>query len=29
MHGDACVGPEDCILMLQQSVAADFIPQER
>ena len=29
MHGDACVGPEDCVLMLQQSVAADFIPQEQ
>ena len=29
MHGDACIGPEDCILMLQQSVAADFIPQEQ
>lgn len=29
MHGDACVGPEDCVLLLQQSVAADFIPQAR
>ena len=28
MHGDACIGPEDCILLLQQSVAADFILQE-
>ncbi len=27
MHGDSCVGPEDCVLMLQQSVASDFIPQ--
>ena len=25
MHGDACIGPEDCIIMLSQSVAADFI----
>ena len=25
MHGDACVGPEDCVIMLSQSVAADFI----
>ena len=23
--GDACIGPEDCIIMLSQSVAADFI----
>ena len=29
MRGDACVGPEDCVVMLQQSVAADFIPQEQ
>ena len=28
MHGDACVGPEDCVLMLSQSVAADFILPE-
>ena len=28
MHGDACVGPEDCVLMLRQSVAADFILPE-
>ena len=28
MHGDACIGPEDCILLLQQSVAADFILPE-
>lgn len=28
MHGDACIGPEDCILLLQQSEAADFIVQE-
>ena len=25
MHGDACIGPEDCIIMLSQLVAADFI----
>ena len=29
MHGDACVGPEDCIVLIQQSVAADYIPQVR
>lgn len=29
MHGDACVGPEDCILLLQQQVAADFIPRQQ
>ena len=29
MHGDACIGPEDCIIMLQQSVARDFIMQEQ
>ena len=29
MHGDACVGPEDCILMIQQQVAADFIPRQQ
>ena len=28
MHGDACVGPEDCIPMLSQDVAADFILPE-
>jgi len=28
MHGDACVGSEDCILFLHQKVAADFIPKE-
>lgn len=28
MHGDACVGPEDCTMLLQQSVAADFIRQQ-
>ncbi len=29
MHNDACIGSEDCILLLQQSVAADFIPQQQ
>ncbi len=29
MHGDACVGPENCIMLLQQSVFADFIPQQQ
>jgi len=28
MHGDACVGPEDCILMIHQYVKGDFIPKE-
>ena len=28
MHGDACVGPEDCILFLHQDVKADYIPKE-
>lgn len=27
MHGDACVGGVDCVPMLSQSVAADFIPR--
>ena len=27
-HGDACVGPEDCILLLHQHVKSDFIPKE-
>jgi len=29
MHGDACIGPEDCVFLLQQSVAADFIPKQQ
>ncbi len=29
MPGDACVGPEDGIFLLQQSVAADFIPNQQ
>ncbi len=28
MHDDSCIGPEDCILFLQQSVAADFNPKQ-
>lgn len=26
-HGDACVGPDECVIWLYQSVAADFIPK--
>ncbi len=29
MHGDACIGPEDCIIFLHQHKRADFIPQEQ
>lgn len=29
MHSDACVGPEDCILFLNQHGPADFIPKEK
>ena len=28
MHGDACVGPEDCILFIHQHAKADFIPKQ-
>ena len=28
MHGDSCVGPEDCVLFLHQHEPADFIAQE-
>ena len=28
IHGDACVGPEDCVLVLHQHEKADFIPKE-
>ena len=28
MHGDACVGSEDCVLFLHQHEKADFIPKE-
>ena len=28
MHGDACVGPEDCILFIHQHVKGDFIPKQ-
>jgi quercetin dioxygenase-like cupin family protein len=26
-HGDACVGPEDCILFIHQHTKGDFIPK--
>jgi hypothetical protein len=28
MHGDTCVGPEDCILFIHQHAKADFIPKQ-
>lgn len=28
MHGDACLGTEDCVIFLTQDVAGDFIPKE-
>lgn len=28
MHGDACVGPEDCILFIHQHAKADLIPKQ-
>ena len=28
MHGDACVGPEDCVLFIHQHVKGDFIPKQ-
>ena len=28
MHGDACVGDVDCVIVLSQSGAADFIPRQ-
>lgn len=28
MHGDACVGPEDCILFIHQHMKGDFIPKQ-
>ena len=27
-HGDACVGPDDCILFIHQHAKADFIPKQ-
>jgi len=27
-HGDACAGPEDCILFIHQHVKGDFIPKQ-
>lgn len=29
MHGDECIGTEDCIQFLQQSVKAHFIPKKK
>jgi quercetin dioxygenase-like cupin family protein len=28
MHGDACAGPEDCILFVHQHVKGDVIPKQ-
>ncbi len=28
MHGDACIGTEDCIIFIHQKVKADFIPKQ-
>ena len=28
MHGDACMGPEDCILFIHQHAKGDFIPKQ-
>jgi hypothetical protein len=28
MHGDACVGPDDCIVFIHQHAKADFIPKQ-
>jgi hypothetical protein len=28
MHGDACVGPDDCILLNYNNKKADFIPKQ-
>jgi Domain of unknown function (DUF4437) len=28
MHGDACMGPEDCIVFIHQYVKGDFIPKQ-
>ena len=28
MHGDDCIGPEDCILFIHQHVKGDFIPKQ-
>ena len=27
-HGDACLGPDDCILFIHQHVKGDFIPKQ-
>lgn len=28
MHGDACIGPDDCVLFVHQYVKGDFIPKQ-
>jgi quercetin dioxygenase-like cupin family protein len=28
MHGDACVGPEECIFFIHQYVKGDYIPKQ-
>ena len=28
MHGDTCLGPEDCILFIHQHAKGDFIPKQ-
>jgi quercetin dioxygenase-like cupin family protein len=28
MHGDACVGSEECVLFIHQYVKGDFIPKQ-
>ena len=28
MHGDACVGPEECIFFIHQDVKGDYIPKQ-
>lgn len=28
MHGDTCLGPEDCILFVHQHAKGDFIPKQ-
>ena len=29
MHGDVCVGPEECIILSHQHAPSDFIPKEQ
>ena len=28
MHGDACIGPDDCVVFIHQYVKGDFIPKQ-